>query len=667
MRNNKALVLYCSIFITLVLAGISAGFKWYSFWGINHIAFLPHLYWYLYAILIAVSVILLAVKRFESTVEQTALSIDRLLWGSGKWPRLALAIFAMLIFYIFRVQIHLLGDGYTWLANLGRDSGYIHKWAEPVSTYLIRFIQQFLGAGTEQTALEAFRILSIFSGGIFVYNIIGIIDKLSPAPQIRLIGLFTFLFSGTTLLFFGYVEFYPVTWAAASIFINLSLTYLMERRLLILTLLAFIATILMHVEAVFLLPGVAILLTSHVEKPLLKKSCYVIIALIAVAFAGYLIWLYHTRIEFEVLILPPLQGRPVAPDYTIFSLVHLVDLVNILFLIFPGWLFIFGLVFMYGNFGKIDRMTVYLAALSSGSLLFLVIYGAAITMGRDWDIFSLALFTPGLLMIRLISNKRSEMHPRPVMAYILMTGFLTVCFLSTAILHEPYEKRFRTLLNERNDNGWALLANYYHDSGDEDKFKEIITERIKRFPQLTLLQMAYNLLDNGDYENARKIAARLVEENPYRADFHQILGNVSGKLGDFESSEEHFEIATRLKPYNSAIRNEFGRMYLDHKDYEHALVQLGKAFKMTPEVNSISESMALCYIYLKHYDSAQAMADNLFAHDTNSPGGHLIDMVILINTGDIPAARYHYSKYKEYGQNRPDYQNIIEYYRFLEN
>ncbi|MEW5924765.1 MAG: tetratricopeptide repeat protein, partial [Candidatus Zixiibacteriota bacterium] len=513
----------------------------------------------------------------------------------------------------------------------------------------------------------AFGILSILSGGIFLYNIIGIIGRISPAPHVRLLGLFTFLFSGTILLFFGYVEFYPVTWAAASIFLNLSFVYLSEKRLLMLTSVAFIATILMHVEAIFLLPGVAVLLMSHIEKPALKKACFFLLFVSAIALGGIFIWLYQTRIEFEVLILPPFHGWPVAPEYTIFSSDHLIDILNILFLIFPGWLSLLVFIVAYGNIRARNSMTIYLAALSVGSLLFLALYGAAITMGRDWDIFSLALFAPGLLLIKLISDNRSEIRWSSVAAYVLLTGFLTICFLGTAILKEPYEKRFQTLLNDRNDNGWAILANYYHDTGREKKSKEIIAERMKRFPQLTLLQMAYNFLDNDDYENARKIAARLVEENPFRADFHQILGNASGKLGDFEEAEKHFNIAVRLKPYNPAIRNEFGRMYLDHKDYELALAQLSKAFKMAPEITSISESMALCYIYLRDYDSAGDMADYLFEHDPNSPGGHLINMVISINTGDIPAARQHYLQYKEYGQDRPDYQNIIEFYKFLEN
>ncbi|MEW5925495.1 MAG: hypothetical protein AB1746_16055, partial [Candidatus Zixiibacteriota bacterium] len=73
---------------------------------------------------------------------------------------MALAIAAAIIFYFFRVRVHLLGDGYTWLANLGQGSGYIHKWAEPVSIYLVRLVQQLFGAYTEQSALAAFGILS---------------------------------------------------------------------------------------------------------------------------------------------------------------------------------------------------------------------------------------------------------------------------------------------------------------------------------------------------------------------------------------------------------------------------------------------------------------------------------------------------------------------------
>ena len=103
-----------------------------------------------------------------------------------------------------------------------------------------------------------------------------------------------------------------------------------------------------------------------------------------------------------------------------------------------------------------------------------------------------------------------------------------------------------------------------------------------------------------------------------------------------------------------------------YKKYPEALEQFRIAHRMTPEVSSITESMALCNIHMKNNPAALALADWLFARDTDSPGGHLIKMVIAINTGDLETARLHYREYKIHGQSRPDYTNITEYYKYLE-
>jgi len=57
-----------------------------------------------------------------------------------------------------------------------------------------------------------------------------------------------------------------------------------------------------------------------------------------------------------------------------------------------------------------------------------------------------------------------------------------------------------------------------------------------------------------------------------------------------------------------------------------------------------------------------ALADALFEMDKNSPGGHLVKMVIALWNNERKTAKYHYPEYLQYGQDRPDYDRISQYY-----
>ena len=125
-----------------------------------------------------------------------------------------------MLFWMLRGSTHFLGDGYEWLGNFSKSDAYIHKWAEPLSPLIVRLLQTLQGGYTHATALAAFQILSVVSGGVVVYNTVRLSGMLSDSASKRLTILSTLLFSGASLLYFGYVEFYPMLWAAAFVFFN---------------------------------------------------------------------------------------------------------------------------------------------------------------------------------------------------------------------------------------------------------------------------------------------------------------------------------------------------------------------------------------------------------------------------------------------------------------
>ena len=660
-----------ALLLTLGLFGLASFYPIAGMWGINHLRFLPNLFTYLYWAVCILTVILLFVNIPVSGLQGALKRIDNFLWGKKPWGKLTLVVLFVLLFYFFRTETHFLGDGYGWLSILGGGEGYYHKWTEPGSIFLVRRLQMLMGGYTQQTALRTFQILSILSGGIVIYNLVSILKRLYGSPEARLFGLVTLLGSGAILLFFGYVEFYHVLWAAATIFINVSLKYLDEGCGLWWVVASFLVAILMHMQALYFIGGLLFVLFS---KRFLKNGTHPLrmrwlVAFSIVALSGILVfrWLYTTRIDVETTFLPLFTGRPQSPDYAILSTKHIADIINLVLLIFPGALVILALWFRQLKRLILNPTATFLGLLSVGSLAFLVAVDPTLGMARDWDLMSLTLLPPVLLLLLQIDRGGSWLTGRTILVYALVCICIALPFLATATVEGPSADRFYSLLRyygSKNRGGWATLVYYYRDKGNQKRYQELLQEMGGLFPDYRKLRQAYSYLENGDYNMSLKLAQGLVNRDPYQPDFLQILGNVYGRLGKYDLAKKYYGQAIKLKPHH-AILNELGQLYLKQQQYLEASAVFKKAHKQAPRETPIMEGLGLAYIWLGHLDSASAVADTLFLQDKNSPGGHLMRMVIALRYGNSGKAKHHFQEYLKYGSNRSDYDNIREYYSFL--
>jgi len=663
-HTGEYIVALVSLF-TLGLFGVASYYPLENLWGFNHLHFLPQWWFWVYCALILLAVYLSFGFKSEQRVARVVEAIDNLLFTGRARPRLILALVCGLLFYLFRVQTHLLGDGYTWLAEFGRGEAYIHKLTEPGSIYMLRWMQSLFGGFTESTALAAFQISSILSGMVIVFTLPEILRRLCDEALVRVLGLISVLFSGAMLLFFGYVEFYPVSWAASVLFIWAAVEYCLDRRRLWLVILLWLLAVAMHLQALYFIPGIAWLLVWAIKNRRVRQVGYGVLIVGAVASVGLMVWLYRTRIDFEILILPLFFGRPVAPDYAIVSWPHLLDLINEAFLILPGFVVI-GLLWAMNRFRVIkDSVTALLAMLSAGSILFLLLFGAAITMGRDWDIFSLALLAPLLFVLRQIGHGASGLSVRVLTVYTTLVVLATVTFVAVNTRTAPTEERFYTLLNERNRAGWMIFANHYILKGDTVRYNQIKSDAYTRFPNYARLQKMYELLARKEYETAAAVAERLIQADPYNPDFLQIRGYLAGRAQRFDEAEEYYRKALRIKPYSSEMMNELGQFYIQQGRFDEAVGILKRAHGVKPHLTFVTESLALAYIRSGEYASAEALADTLFISDPNSPGAHLIKMTVALNYGDEPTARSHFAGFLMYGKGRSDYKGILEYYSYL--
>jgi tetratricopeptide (TPR) repeat protein len=96
-------------------------------------------------------------------------------------------------------------------------------------------------------------------------------------------------------------------------------------------------------------------------------------------------------------------------------------------------------------------------------------------------------------------------------------------------------------------------------------------------------EIAYNLFEQGKYDQAQTIVEGLVISNPYDGYFHGLLGAIYGRKGMHEEAAEEYSIAIELDPTNLSAFVNRAEILLQHGEIELALKDLKSAIDLDPK------------------------------------------------------------------------------------
>ena len=96
-------------------------------------------------------------------------------------------------------------------------------------------------------------------------------------------------------------------------------------------------------------------------------------------------------------------------------------------------------------------------------------------------------------------------------------------------------------------------------------------------------EVAYNLFEQGKYDQAKTIVEGLVISNPYDGYFHGLLGAIYGRKGMHEEASEEYTIAIDLDPTNISALVNRAEIFLQHGEIELALKDLKGAVDLDPK------------------------------------------------------------------------------------
>jgi len=566
VSRRSLLLPLIAYFLTLAAFLASSFFPDSRLWGLNGWAWFP--LWVRFSLLGIGLLIGGAIWRWQDVLDRTA---D--LPGRPDSPRPFLMIIStltgclMLLFYLGRARTHFLGDGYLELTALVTPASDI-MYREIGETLAHSYLYSFLSGAPPERALDAYQIISITAGFLFLVVLTLAALRLMAQTRDRMLYVLATISGGFLLLFFGYVEHYSLFSVAVAAIVLCALLVLggKLKPIWLLPLLAF--GLFLHMLTLILLPAVLAVYLSRTK----FGSWYAardrtakigLLALLASPAVALIIYFFATNLFFRLAFVPPLAHCFTAEGYTLFSPAHLADWLNLIVIHMPGIL-----VLVAGMVGVDCRALLREPPYRFLAFLLVCAWGAAFVldpklgMPRDWDLFSFA----GLPLVLAAAYLYTDPGHRPARAVgVLLLGAalgllslgprVAVQAIPSAGLEQIHS--YIQLDRIKNKNAVVTLRNYHLGHGDPHAAAEVLAIW-NSYPEGADLERADTLGRGGQNGAALRALNEAISKNPLFAPSYLHLGQMLNRLGQYDSAITVLQIAYGLSPRNPAVNSALG-------------------------------------------------------------------------------------------------------------
>ncbi|MGE5604049.1 MAG: hypothetical protein ACM30E_13440 [Nitrososphaerales archaeon] len=358
--------------------------------------------------------------------------------------RALLAIVAGVLFSVFRIQNLRWGDAALLIKALADPYRLTYVWQAPLDVYLHEKAWQ-LGNSLFgwPSPLPVYRIFSTLAGMIFVWVLLGLAELLGRNRTERALFAGLVLTLGTMQLFFGYVENYPIMTLGVLIYTYLAMLCLRRKAALVWPAIALAITNAFHPSTIILTPSIIYLVfvTSEMSErnvqgshgvfkeqgPRLSARSVLSVAVpYGIVLGGVIALMTAGEHGLDALMgvdfpgggdrswfVPLFKITTEWQHYTMFSLGHLIDVVNQQLLVARMvWLtIVLVLVLARHRVRDLGREGVFLAVMAGFYLLLTLVWNADYGGQKDWDLFSPAAIPAALLLgwllVRALPERRA--------------------------------------------------------------------------------------------------------------------------------------------------------------------------------------------------------------------------------------------------------------------
>ena len=503
--------------------------------------------------------------------------------GSGLLGDVALVSAFGLLWVLLRTQAHYLGDGWQSLSLLAADPPRV-KATAPLVAWLLPGLRGVFGPDPSAAALAAYRVLSITSGVLAAVALVVSMRALVPARFPRYVVVLGVLLGGASLVFFGYVENYAPLVAATTAFAGFGAAAAGgDRRFLVPAVLAAGLAAASHVLGLALLPALAYLLLRRTP---VGRPVFAFAAIVAIGAGGAFIVLRDLSLRLR--FVPWVAGEFTQEGYTLASVPHVTDLVNLLFVLVPGGLMLIGVALAARDRCVLgDPALRFLGVLAGSALAAVALLDPKLGMARDQDLFAFA--GPPLAMLLLlawarVSARRPALRPfGPIAvllaALVLLPRVWTLRDDDRAI--EPF-RRALALDHAKSRNAYKILIDRWRRLGREDLAQEEALRWSAAYPERQAVLEARAAEAAGDYQRAALLNEKAIAINPQYMDAYNNIGAVLILVGMDAEALQALEVAYALAPDEPGVLANLGTVLFRMGDVDRAEKLFLRLYELDP-------------------------------------------------------------------------------------
>ena len=531
---------------------------------------------------------------------------------------------------LLRIRVSLLGDSYTFLNNIENTLHGDHSLDlanEPIALSFYFMMAKILGATSEPEIMNAVFIGELFLGcGFIIATYFTVSTVFQEKGDIR--KVLAFLYLGATpymQVFFGYAESYAVVLFMLSCTILVMLLYFKHRTPFWLVMPVFVVQFFTHYMGTLLFPLVMYCAwCEYKEKSLSHILFGVLSAAITVCFVlaiggfhaerfirqndhGHFLSLFGTGGQYDA--------------YTFFSPFHVLDLINILFLMVPGSMLLIVLGYSRIHTIGLSRLQLSLLCAIVPFIVFLLFMKFDLGMAKDWDVTAPYFYVVSLFALIFFLRDFAPARVRS-MCMVLVATILPSCgFFQMNATESASVRRTASLMDHRimPQSGFFQtsfhLSMYYVYQHEPDSMIAIWKQYTAQFPADTrgYAKLAKSYWETGErsydaiiqtYEQWLRIDPNDTSARNDYANFCVVAGISSSNNGHMDDAIARYSRAITLNPHLTAAYNNLGLIYHQQGSLDMAMSYYRKSIVTDAAYARGYKNLASAYVATGHPDSA---------------------------------------------------------------
>jgi len=627
-------------------------------WGVDSVKYLPGIWKYVYIGAWILVVVLGYSNISPKTIHSPLLlSVEEQLKKRMTLVVVLAGLVSMVVFYLLRSRVHFLGDGYTLLSLYSSDSALYtraSKWTEVGSSLLLRWLAWIQGRYSKSTAETAFQLLSVISGGIVFWSCAYMAKTLFKAFSTRFLFTLSLWITPAILLFLGYVEYYPLFWAALFGFMAMAVRTLNSDSSILPALAMIGVAMFLHLGAVFWGLGVVYLifvrLSVSVRVDVARRIRVVVISVLVLASTLIVYFVSRSFVVRNAILLPFFHGRQEDPNYAVFTIKHLMDIANLQLLLLPSVLIITPL-FVAAPKKLKEKTNMFLLLCGLGGLIFLFMIDPRLGMARDWDLMSFTLAPLIALFLKVTIPFAIKSGKKVAFLIVLanMIGAVTYSYVNTGPTFA--DRRFADLLTmdwEKSWSGWYIWRGYHRSLG-EFEIGDIATKKMHGlFPAYEYADRAYKLIAKGKPDSAYGLVTRVMNIDSMTVEANLLSAVYWGDVGERERAEKYFTRVYELQPLTLYYYIHKFNFYLKSGEDARALETSRSGIELYPNNRELRRLHGLLLAQTGSLKQAKAQADTLIAIDATYYGAYQILTYVSVAHGDEALARKRLKRFLQF-------------------